>query len=130
MRLALLFGALLVLTACDEATAPTVFINQKFTLAPGEQARLAGTTTDIAFDGVEGDSRCPADAICIQGGDALVKIRVIEGSRKTSYDLHPGDMKPVAHDNLTIALVELAPYPFSTSPITPGDYRATLKVTE
>lgn len=130
MRLALLFSALLFLTGCDEVTGPTVSIDQQFTLAPGEQAHLAGTTTFIAFDGVEGDSRCPADALCIQGGDALVKIRVIEGSRKISYDLHTGDMKPVTHETLTIALVELAPYPFSSSTIKPGDYRATLKVTE
>jgi hypothetical protein len=38
-------------------------------------------------------------------------------------------MKPVTHEDLTIALVELAPYPFSSRPIQPGDYRATLRVT-
>lgn len=130
MRLAFLLSAFVLFSACDEITGPTVFVNQQFTLAPGEQAHLASTTTYIAFDGVEGDSRCPADAICIQGGDALVKIRVIDGSHKVGYDLHTGDMKPVTHESLTIALVALSPYPFSSSPIKPGDYRATLKVTQ
>jgi hypothetical protein len=35
----------------------------------------------------------------------------------------------VQHDGVTIALVQLTPYPFSSRTIAPGDYRATLKVT-
>jgi len=89
------------------------------------------TEADITlrFDGVSGDSRCPGDAICIQGGDALVQIAVLprRGTAR-SYDLHTGDMRPVAHEDLTIALVELSPYPFSSRPIQPSDYRATLRV--
>jgi hypothetical protein len=38
-------------------------------------------------------------------------------------------MAPVRHDDLTIALVALAPYPFSGRTIAPRDYRATLRVT-
>jgi hypothetical protein len=38
-------------------------------------------------------------------------------------------MEPVTHDGLTISLVELQPYPFSSRTIEPGDYRATLRVT-
>jgi hypothetical protein len=88
----------------------------------------AGIT--LRFDGVSGDSRCPVDAICIQGGDALVRIAVIPtrgGSQ--DYALHTGDMRPVTHDDLEIALVELSPYPFSSRPILPSDYRVKLRVT-
>jgi hypothetical protein len=38
-------------------------------------------------------------------------------------------VKPVVHEGLTIALVELMPYPFSARTIAPTDYRATLTVT-
>jgi hypothetical protein len=38
-------------------------------------------------------------------------------------------MQPVVHDRLTIALIQLSPYPFSSRTIAPDEYRATLKVT-
>jgi hypothetical protein len=38
-------------------------------------------------------------------------------------------MQPVRHDEFTIALVQVAPYPFSTRMIQPDEYRATLRVT-
>jgi hypothetical protein len=83
----------------------------------------------LRFEGVSGDSRCPIDAICVHGGDALVQIVVLPtrgGSQ--AYALHTGDLRPVAHDDLTIGLVELTPYPFSARPIQPSDYRVTLRV--
>lgn len=43
--------------------------------------------------------------------------------------LHTGSLQPVRHDSLTITLVELSPYPFSSRTIQPGEYRATLQVT-
>ena len=36
--------------------------------------------------------------------------------------------QPVRHGDLTIALIEIAPYPYSYRPIGPGDYRATLGI--
>ena len=99
-------------------------------LAPGQFAAVTEAGITIRFDGVSGDSRCPIDAICIQGGDALVRIAVIPSRGGTQdYALHTGDLRPVTHDDLTIALVELSPYPFSTSTIQPNDYRAKLRVT-
>jgi hypothetical protein len=42
--------------------------------------------------------------------------------------MRTGDMQPVFHDGFTIALVQVAPYPFSARTIEPGDYRVTLRV--
>ena len=122
---------MLALVACDDSlTAPTVGLNQEFVLAPGEIAKIAETGLRIRFVNVRGDSRCPADAICIQGGDALVHIEVLSfGSGAQEYDLHTGNMQPVVHEGSTIALVNLAPYPFSSKTILPDEYRATLRVT-
>ncbi len=128
MRRLLFLAVFMALSACREVTGPTVSFDEEFTIAPGEQARLRDSGISVAFIGVDGDSRCPADAICVQGGDALVKVRVIAGGLTTSYDLHTGDMKPVVDQGLTIVLVQLAPYPFSSGPIKPLDYRATLRV--
>jgi hypothetical protein len=134
MRRKLLIPALsclLLATACDEKSpaGPTVPLNQQFTLAPGESASVENTSIRVEFMRVSGDSRCPADAVCIQGGDALVEVRVGNGS-STRYDLHTGDQSraAVTHQGFRIELVQLQPYPFSSRTIEPGDYRATLNV--
>jgi hypothetical protein len=121
---------LLAMTACSEKapSAPSP-IAREVVLAPGQTAAVTEAGITLRFDGVSGDSRCPIDAICIQGGDALVQIAVIPGRGSArNYALHTGDMRPVSHGDLTIALVELSPYPFSARPILPSDYRATLRV--
>lgn len=121
----------LLLAACDEQSpaGPTVPLNQQFTLAPGESASIENTSIRVEFMRVSGDSRCPADAVCIQGGDALVEVQVSNGNA-ARYDLHTGDQAraAVTHEGFRIELVQLQPYPFSSRTIAPGDYRATLAV--
>ena len=129
-RLASLFG--LALLACDGSpTDPTVRLDQAFTLEVGETATLQGRPVEIRFIGVTGDSRCPIDVACVTGGDAVVQISTRSGTGPdVLYELHTGDLKPVQHGTLTIALVRLEPDPFSSQTIPPEDYRATLLVTE
>ena len=118
-------------SACASPTAPGDPIDARIVLSPGQTSPIEGVSSSIRFQGVLGDSRCPGDAICIQGGDALVRIDVIPSfGAASTYDLHTGSMRPVRHQDLTIELVELQPYPFgSLPPIGPSDYRATLRVT-
>jgi hypothetical protein len=125
---------LLFVTACDEKTplGPTVPLNQRFTLAPGDVAVVEGVDLRVQFLQVTGDSRCPADALCIQGGDAIVGVRVSGGGDASAeYDLHTGDSSRagVVHGGARITLVELQPYPFSNRTIAPSEYRATFTVT-
>ena len=130
MRAVILFVCLLLMTACgDGQTSPTSPIDAEFTLAPGEGRRIEGESVTVSFAGVSGDSRCPADAICVWGGSATVKVTVASGVATQAYELLTGDMQPVVHNGLTIALVQLSPYAFSARTIAPGEYRATLKVT-
>jgi hypothetical protein len=123
--------SVVLMAACDQRspTGATVPINSEFVLAPGESAVIAGADISIRFDGVEGDSRCPADAFCIQGGDARVRVEVTSARGRREYELHTGNMQPVRHDDVTIHLVQLAPYPFSSRTIAPDEYRVTLRVT-
>jgi hypothetical protein len=131
MRAALLISCLLLATACDEnsVAGPTVGLNEQFTLAPNEVAVVRDVGVRVQFVEVTGDSRCPADAVCITGGDALVHIRVSDASSASTYELHTGDVSraSIVHGSVKIALVELQPYPFSSRTIAPGDYRATLR---
>ena len=109
MRSAVLVLCLLAATGCDEnsPTGPTVPLNERFTLAPGEMAVVRDEDVGVQFVRVSGDSRCPADALCIQGGDAIVHVRIADGSGGAPYELHTGDA--------------------SRASIAPGDYRATLR---
>ena len=121
----------LVAAGCTGASmAPSGPFDTRVVLAPGQSATVDEAPLVISFIGVIGDSRCPADALCILGGDALVRIDVTsDRSQPARYDLHTGSMQPVQHRDVTIGLVELSPYPFSSRTIEPRDYRATLRVT-
>ena len=134
MRILVALICLLGVTACDEKSpsGPTVPLNERFTLSPGEVARLDGADLRFEFVRVSGDSRCPADAICIQGGDAIVQIRATGGNSPELLGLHTGDSSQAgaAYDRARITLVELQPYPFSSRTIAPDEYRATLTVTQ
>lgn len=129
-RLAAALFAAVVATACLESvTGPTAPLDTSVTLKPGERMKVAGTDITIMFVRVDGDSRCPADAVCVQGGDATVWFLVDENGRRSNAELHTGNMQPVESGAVTITLEALQPYPFSSKAIVAGDYRATLRVT-
>ena len=125
MRVLLL--ATLVLAACSTAIRPTPSFTREATLAAGRTVSIVDDVT-VRFVGVEGDSRCPAEAVCIQGGDAVVKLQVTIDGRRSDVELHTGNMQPVTAGGVTIELVQLVPYPFSSRPIQPADYEATIRV--
>lgn len=64
-------------------------VDQTVTLAPGQSASITGTTVTLTFDGVTGDNRCPADALCVLGGSATVKVDARSSSGSRSITLKP-----------------------------------------
>jgi hypothetical protein len=133
MRFAVASICLLLVAACDEGggTGPSVPFGPRFTLAPGEFTNLAPRTS-FRFVGVTGDSRCPADAVCILGGDALVHVEIEQpDGQRLTHELHTGDSRRASavYQDMRIELAELQPYPFSSRTINPQDYRATFAVT-
>jgi hypothetical protein len=125
----LLLCSLLMLSGCDEGlTGPSAALNAEFTLAPGEATSIDGAALSVRFNRITNDNRCPADAVCILGGSADVAITAVTPRSTGDHVLRTGDMRPVQHDDFTISLVQVAPYPFSARPIQPDEYRVTLKV--
>ena len=130
MRFIVFLALVVALIACDEkVTGPTTPLNAEFTLAPGESAAIEGASLGVRFNRITGDNRCPADAVCILGGSADVNITVVADRSSQDYVLRTGDMRPVRHEEYTISLVQVAPYPFSARTIEPHEYRVTLRVT-
>ena len=128
MRPFLLALCLLPATACsgNSPSGPTP-VDREVVLATGQTAEF-DSGLSVRFVSVIGDSRCPIDAVCIAGGDAIVRIHVAAGTGRGDRDLHTGDMQPITFDDVEVRLVELTPYPFSGRETPQGDYRATLRV--
>jgi hypothetical protein len=82
-------------------------------IALGQSATFDGGRLEIRFETLVGDSRCPANAVCVWQGDAHVKIvtRVAGGAPVTSSLHSTLDPTKVAVDRYTIAMVGLLPYP-------------------
>jgi hypothetical protein len=104
-----------------------VSLNERFTLAVGDAATIDRTGLRLQFVGVSADSRCPADAFCIQAGSATVQVRLIEGGASRAYELHSGDATrtSLVHGRVRLELVDVQPFPFSSRTIGPGEYRAS-----
>ncbi len=130
MRYAVALFCLLSVTACDfwSPTEPSP-IDAEVTLALGETRSISGGDLALTFEQVVGDNRCPGDATCILGGSATIRIHVQgPGDASRSYDLTTGEMRPVQHRGIRIELLEVTPYPFSSMPFDPSEYRVKLRI--
>ena len=124
-------AALLFLSGCNgTATGPSVAVSSDFQLRPSESASLEGTDARVRFDLVTADSRCPADALCVTQGDATAVFSVTRaGGSATSLALHTaGEGRRGSAEGFTLTLVRLDPYPYAGRPISPSDYRASLRI--
>jgi hypothetical protein len=127
-------GLLVGVAACSSPTSPDGPFRTEVTLQPGQVTAVASTPLRVGFERVASDSRCPADALCIQSGDALVVLRVsVDGGAGAMINLRTrggttGDNLTAVVAGYQLSISGLQPYPISTSPIAPGDYRVTLAV--
>ena len=84
----------------------------------------------LTFRSVEGDSRCPIDAICVWAGDAEIALRIEQGSQAAVAALHTTlEPKKTEWNGYTIQLVSVSPSRNSATDVKPADYRAQLVVT-
>ena len=122
--------ALLLLSGClERSTTPSVAMGSEFLLKPSETVSLSGTDAALRFEAVAGDSRCPADALCITAGDATAIFTLTRGGASTNLSLHTaGDGRRSTVEGLTLTLLRLDPYPYAGRPASPSDYRASLRV--
>jgi hypothetical protein len=129
-----LAGVLLAGACSSSPNAPDGALRTEVTLRPGQATAVASTPLRVTFDRVANDSRCPANALCITSGDALVVLRVdVDGRGASEVRLRTvggttGENLAVDVAGYTLTLGGLQPYPMSSDPIPQGDYRVTLVV--
>lgn len=130
-RLLPVCAALLIATAgCSSSPSSpsSPDLHTTVTLAPGESAPIGGRTS-VAFQSVVSDSRCPADVMCVQAGDATITVLVTSGSAEVELQLKTSEAGRSADaGGFTLTLDALTPYPYSGRPTAPQDYRATIEV--
>lgn len=107
-------------------------LGQPFELAVGRAAIFAGTSLTLYFQEVPEDSRCPTDAMCVWGGRGLVRLHAtvenLRGGQDFTLDVMDSDERTYAYVGYRILLLDLTPYPVSTTPIDPDAYSARLLV--
>jgi hypothetical protein len=132
MRTALVVVLAVAAAACaHNPVSPSVPTGREFEIKAGESVSIEGTSLDLRFSRVAQDSRCPADATCVWAGDAEAVFAVVERGRpESSLSLHT-DASRGQHasvDGWTLTLRGLQPYPYSGRPVSPADYKATVRV--
>jgi len=136
---ALLITAALAACSSSTSTGTDATIQTSQTLSQREIGRAfemkIGETIGVGdlrltFRSVEGDSRCPIDAICVWAGDAEIALKIEQGSQNAVAALHTTlEPKKTEWNGYTIALVSVAPSRNSATALDPKDYRAQLVVT-
>ena len=125
-------AVILLLVACSAPevvtppmpTAPGNAAEKIVTLTEALPITLADGEVQLTFVKVVEDSRCPADAICVTGGQVKVLFALNFGSgdakefARTLGDLHEGDVSQIEVAGIFIRLVDVQPYPFSSQPRT------------
>jgi hypothetical protein len=117
--------------AFRSTTDPGTTVNIRIVLVVGSTATVDGTDMKLGFDEVMSDSRCPADAFCVQMGEAVVQLTAENGSRaqKVRLSVPSAGGQRADVDGYSVELLQLDPYPHSGTPIDRRSYRATINVT-
>lgn len=118
------------LAACQSTSAPAphaASLNQEIQLAPGEQAAYSQQGLSVEFVRVVDDSRCPSDVTCVWAGEIKVQLSTrIKAAEAVQHEITAG--QPATVGDFRLIVVQVQPEPISTRPISPEEYRVTLRV--
>ena len=141
MNTRLLATAITILSAgaCASSSLPTdPVVYSQSEAADSVKVRVGQTIIvegiRVRFDKVESDSRCASDVVCIWEGDAVAKFVVEQNCECNSaafeLKLHTTlEPKSGSAYGFRVELLELAPYPRTTSPMRKDAYEAWLRIT-
>ena len=133
--IAIVFAAVAACSSSTLSTEPIVLSQSE--AADSAKVRVGQTLVvdgiRVRFTGVENDSRCPMDAICVWAGDAVANFSV-----ELDCECRAAAIQLPLHINLEprsgtayghrIELKGLQPYPSASSPIKPDAYSAWVRI--
>jgi len=112
----------------NKQTASQQELGRAFSMKIGESITVGELR--LTFKGVEGDSRCPIDAVCVWAGDGEIALKIEQGTKAAVAALHTTlEPKKTEWDGYTIALVSLMPARKANTDVSSADYRAEILVT-
>ena len=119
------YGLQLTVTETSTSGGDSVQLGEEFTLSVGEHVDLPDGWT-IFFEGVESDSRCPTDVVCIWQGEAVVQLTALDnadGHTPLTLRIGGDGDNSVTLKGLRLEAIQLDPYPLaSTGPTPESDY--------
>jgi hypothetical protein len=125
------FLALIVASACSSTPAADAgrALGERFSLRPGESARIRGEHATIVFERIVSDSRCAVDVQCIRAGEARAAFRLeTGGAAEISFELDTDRERTREVGGYRVTLVDVFPAPRSTVRVAPEEYRVDLTV--
>ncbi|MGD8299972.1 MAG: hypothetical protein PVJ16_08070 [Nitrosopumilaceae archaeon] len=110
----------------------TATLQTPFVLSIDEMATIDSDLV-ITLLGIEEDSRCPIDVTCVWEGSVKAEINLVNGQTNLgnhNIPLAVKDADSQTFDGYFIKIMEVEPYPSSSSPINPSEYRVTFLVSK
>ncbi len=127
---------LVFLLGCSGGNAPSrdIDLNQSVVLSIGESVLVKGEGTTVTADSILEDSRCPANADCIQAGRVRVRFRIVNNRGSFTQEAifpHPSvETAEAPASGYRPVLSEITPLPVLGQTTPAGDYRLTVKLTK
>jgi hypothetical protein len=102
----------------DAPPSPDAVLGDTTRILLGQTASFEHGRLVLGFQSIEEESRCPANATCVQAGNAEVSLRVTENGRSVgTMNLNTGrDPRHVTTAGYDVRLVNLEPYPGTIPP--------------
>jgi hypothetical protein len=120
----------MLITGCTNSNVVKASLNQEFTLAIGQTAKISLENLEIKLTDVANDSRCPQRVTCIWAGQVSCVLESTLNGKTESYTLvvpGAGDTSGQVYGNYKLK-ANVEPYPKQGISIIETDYRMTLTV--
>jgi predicted secreted protein len=104
-------------------------IDTKFEIKSQQHIEIPTENLTITFLEVTEDSRCPSDVTCVWAGKAALRLDVAKDQNK-EITLSTDNSTVNVLDQYQIQLIDLKPYPISTTHINSEEYVVTISVTK
>lgn len=108
-----------------EETAPEVVTTGA--IGVGETKYINGVR--ITLNKIVEDSRCPADATCIQAGKLVVNVTLKSDTKEETVNMSDSDAAR-GFDAWKVAVVSSSPFPLASNPVPFENYKVTFRVEE